>query len=107
MGISKIVITGGPCAGKSTALSRIQSEFTALGYRVLFIGETATELIGGGVAPWTCKTNGEYQKLQLRLQIEKEKIFEITDTQICGKKDVWPFGILNFDTILSCTFLIL
>ena len=76
MGISKIVITGGPCAGKSTALSRIQSEFTALGYRVLFIGETATELIGGGVAPWTCKTNGEYQKLQMRLQIEKEAVFE-------------------------------
>ena len=76
MAISKIVITGGPCAGKSTALSRIQSEFTELGYRVLFIGETATELIGGGVAPWTCKTNGEYQKLQLKLQIEKERIFE-------------------------------
>lgn len=76
MGISKIVITGGPCAGKSTALSKIQREFTSLGYRVLFIGETATELISGGVAPRTCKTNGEYQKLQMRLQIEKESIFE-------------------------------
>ena len=26
--ITKIVITGGPCAGKSTAMSRIQNTFT-------------------------------------------------------------------------------
>ncbi len=73
--IYKIVITGGPCAGKSTAMSRIQNEFTNLGYKVLFIPETATELITGGVAPWTCKSRNEYQKYQLLLQIEKEKIF--------------------------------
>ena len=35
MNLTKIVITGGPCAGKSTALSRIQEEFTELGYTVL------------------------------------------------------------------------
>lgn len=75
MDISKIVITGGPCAGKSTAMSWIQKEFTQMGYTVLFIPETATELISGGVAPWTCGTNAEYQKCQLKLQIEKEKIF--------------------------------
>lgn len=51
MKISKIVITGGPCGGKSTALGRIKDRFTAKGYRVLFVSETATELISGGVAP--------------------------------------------------------
>lgn len=76
MEISKIVITGGPCAGKSTAMSWVQNAFTQIGYKVLFVSETATELITGGVAPWTCGTNVEYQKCQLRLQIEKEKIFE-------------------------------
>lgn len=74
--ITKIVITGGPCAGKSTAMSRIQNAFTQMGYSVLFVPETATELIKGGVAPWTCGTNGEYQKCQLRLQLDKERIFE-------------------------------
>ena len=54
MEITKIVITGGPCAGKTTAMSWIQSNFTKLGYTVLFVPETATELITGGVAPWTC-----------------------------------------------------
>ena len=76
MEISKIVITGGPCAGKSTAMSWVQNAFTQMGYTVLFVPETATELITGGVAPWTCGTNAEYQKCQLKLQIEKENIFE-------------------------------
>ena len=73
--ITKIVLTGGPCAGKSTAMSWIQNAFTARGYKVLFIPETATELITGGVAPWTCGSNLDYQCCQMRLQIEKEKVF--------------------------------
>lgn len=76
MDISKIVITGGPCAGKSTAMSWIQNAFTQMGYTVLFVSETATELITGGVAPWICRTNLEYQKCQIKLQMEKEAIFE-------------------------------
>ena len=76
MELIKIVITGGPCAGKSTGLERIRREFGSCGWTVLFVPETATELIGGGVAPWTCGTNGEYQKCQMRLQLEKEAIFE-------------------------------
>ena len=76
MQITKIVITGGPCAGKSTAMSWIQNAFTQMGYAVLFVPETATELITGGVAPWTCGSNCEYQKCQLRLQLDKEKVFE-------------------------------
>ena len=76
MEIKKIVITGGPCAGKTTALSWIQNKITALGYTVLFVPETATELITGGVAPWTCRTNRDYQLGQMELQLFKEKVFE-------------------------------
>lgn len=76
MELSKIVITGGPCGGKSTALSWIEKAFEQKGYTVLFVPETATELITGGVAPWTCGSNAEYQKCQMRLQMEKEKVFE-------------------------------
>ena len=76
MDITKIVITGGPCAGKSTAMSWIQNSFSQMGYTVLFIPETATELITAGVAPWTCGSNGEYQKCQMRLQLDKERVFE-------------------------------
>lgn len=76
MSITKIVITGGPCAGKTTAMSWVQNAFTEKGYRVLFVPETATELIGGGVAPWTCGTNVDFQKCQMKLQLEKERLFE-------------------------------
>ncbi len=76
MTITKIVITGGPCAGKTTGMSWIQNHLSRFGYTVLFVPETATELIGGGVAPWTCGTNLDYQKCQLKLQQTKEELFE-------------------------------
>ncbi|MBP3655775.1 MAG: AAA family ATPase [Clostridia bacterium] len=75
MEIRKIVITGGPCGGKTTALSWIQHHVTKKGWTVLFVPETATELITGGVAPWTCGSNADYQLCQMGLQLEKEKIF--------------------------------
>ena len=74
--IIKVVITGGPCAGKSTAMSWVQKAFSQMGYVVLFVPETATELITGGVAPWTCGNNTEFQKCLLSLQMEKERVFE-------------------------------
>lgn len=86
MEISKIVITGGPCAGKTTAMSWVQNAFTQMGYTVLFVPETATELITGGVAPWTCGTNTEYQKCQMQLQIEKEKLFEQAARTMASEK---------------------
>lgn len=76
MMITKIVITGGPCGGKSSAMKRIREEITECGYTVLCVPETATELISGGVAPWTCGTNADYQRCQIKLQLEKEKVFE-------------------------------
>ena len=84
--ISKIVITGGPCAGKSTAMSWIRNAFSQRGYSVLIVPETATELITGGVAPWTCGTNADYQKCQVELQITKERLFEqAASTMDAGK----------------------
>lgn len=84
--VTKIVITGGPCAGKTTAMSWIQNAFTQMGYTVLFVPETATELITGGVAPWTCKSNADYQKCQLTLQAEKERVFQMAAEAMTGKK---------------------
>jgi len=82
--ITKIVVTGGPCAGKSTAMSYLQNEFTKKGYAVLFVPETATELILGGVAPWTTETKLDFQKACLKLQLEKERIFESVANKIAG-----------------------
>ena len=76
MKITKIVITGGPCAGKTTAMSWIQNAFTKEGYLVLFVSETATELSSGG-APWKyTKNNKEYQLQITKLMLAKEQAFE-------------------------------
>ena len=76
MEIRKIVITGGPCAGKTTGMSWIQNQMEKRGWTVLFVPETATELISGGVCPWTTGTNLDYQKCQVKLQLTKEELFE-------------------------------
>ena len=74
--ITKIVLTGGPCAGKTTALTWINNYFSQRGYVVLFVPESATELISNGVAPWTCETSYEFQIFQMKLQKIKEQIFD-------------------------------
>lgn len=76
MEITKIVVTGGPCAGKGEALRRIRDAFAPQGYTVLVIQETTTDLINGGVAPWTCGTSPDFQGCQIELQLDKEKVFE-------------------------------
>ncbi len=79
--ITKIVITGGPCAGKTTAMSWIQNAFMKKGYMVLFVDETATELIGGGALWKFTKSNRDYQFRLTELMLAKEKAFtEIAKT---------------------------
>jgi len=48
---TRIVLTGGPCAGKSTAMSRLTERLEGLGYKVLCIPETATQIILAGLNP--------------------------------------------------------
>ena len=47
---AEIVLTGGPCAGKSTAFSYIEQVVSGWGFRVLFASEVATFFINGGVS---------------------------------------------------------
>ena len=86
--VTKIVLTGGPCAGKTTALSHIQTRFTEMGYHVIIIPETASELILGGITPWGLNTNLDYQSAQMALQIEKEKIFFGAAQNVFGKEKI-------------------
>lgn len=101
--ITKIVITGGPSAGKTTGMSWIQNSFSKRGYTVLFVPETATELITGGVAPWTCGTNADYQKCQIKLQTEKESVFNMAAESMDAEKIliVCDRGILDNKAYMS------
>ena len=70
-----VVMTGGPCAGKTTAMNWIQNNFQKQGYKVLFIPETATCLINAGITPWEMPTILDFQSIVLDVQLQKEKIF--------------------------------
>jgi CYTH domain-containing protein/predicted ATPase len=46
----RVVLTGGPCGGKSTSLAAITDRLQGLGFQVYRVPETATLLLGGGVS---------------------------------------------------------
>lgn len=49
--ISKVVLTGGPCGGKTTAMAFLKRKFEDKGYRVIVVPEAATLCINGGLSP--------------------------------------------------------
>ena len=101
--ITKVVLTGGPCAGKTTAMNWIQSYFQKQGYKVLFIPETATELITGGLTPWETKTNNDFESILFDLQMEKEKLYEEGAKKLNNEKIliVCDRGILDNKAYMS------
>jgi len=77
--IFKVVLTGGPCGGKSTAMAAISERLTALGYQVFVVPEVATLLVTGGLTLATPRTPHEWMEIQtniLDLQIKLEDTFE-------------------------------
>lgn len=71
--IHKIVLTGGPCAGKTTALSRISDYFSKAGWHTLIVGEVDTELISSGFYRTSFADPLLFQKMLIQTQILKEK----------------------------------
>jgi CYTH domain-containing protein/predicted ATPase len=67
-----IVIGGGDCAGKTTALSRIRDFFTQLGYTVFICPEAATELIESGITPGGTVSNELFQELVFKKILSNE-----------------------------------
>ena len=72
--IKKIVLTGGPCAGKTTALVRIIEHFSGLGYKVFTIPEVPTMFTQAGMNYLTDNAKffyeGEKATLQIQLALE-------------------------------------
>ena len=72
-----IAITGGPCAGKTSAMGVLRERLDQLEIPALFIPEAATELILAGIAPWTCSSMLEFQTHVIARQLERETdVFE-------------------------------
>ncbi|CAN0311784.1 unnamed protein product [Discosporangium mesarthrocarpum] len=48
--VYKFVMTGGPCAGKTTAMEAVSSHFKEKGFRVFTVPEAATLLFNNGIS---------------------------------------------------------
>ena len=99
--ILRIVITGGPCGGKTTALEEISKIFRVQGYTVFTVNETATELINDGVKPFGNEKDllaiKDFQQAVLDAQLYKEGIREFA-AKCCGNDKVvilYDRGILD------------
>ena len=87
--ITKIVLTGGPCAGKTTALKFLREALIKNGYGAVVVPETSTELFSSGISPSKMNSLFDFHQTQLDVQLAKEYMFE----QACGK-------FKNFDHIV-------
>ena len=75
--VHRVVLTGGPCAGKSTSLGMLQTKLLSAGFNVYCVPEAATLLVNGGLT-WTEMTEDKatlYQLALLRTQIALEDAF--------------------------------
>lgn len=72
--ISRIVITGGPCAGKTTGMAWIANAFAQRGWKLIFMPESATEVILSWITAANCGVYA-FQKALMTLQARREKIY--------------------------------
>jgi thymidylate kinase len=75
--IKRIVLTGGPCAGKTTALVKVIEHFSSRGYKVFTIPEVPTLFSQAGMNYLTPNKGLFYQgeKATLEIQLALEDKF--------------------------------
>lgn len=73
----RLVLTGGPCGGKTTGQSRLCTFFENLGWKVFRVPETATVLLSGGIkfSDLSAEEAFKFQENLLRCMIQIENTF--------------------------------
>lgn len=74
MRIHNIVLTGGPCSGKTKVINALKEKLSQNGYNVIIVPETAAQLIGGNILPndKDYEHTLMFQDLVLKTQKQKE-----------------------------------
>ena len=73
MEVYKIVLTGGPCSGKTSVIESLKEKLSEAGYYVITVQETASELIRANMLPKEDYNHTlKFQETVLRLQSLKE-----------------------------------
>ena len=102
--VKRIVLTGGPCAGKTTILSKIEQDLLERGYKVFIVRESATELINGGITPHQSGVGIlNFQKLILVYQYQKEEIYNsaVLNTEDSDIVVIYDRGLLDNRAYIS------
>ena len=73
MKVYHLVLTGGPCAGKTTALSILEQRLSNLGYKVIILEEMATNVINSGIHP--ADFGNQYQHIIAQMIDNREKAY--------------------------------
>lgn len=101
--VKKIVLTGGPCAGKTTALVKIMEHFSSRGFKVFTIPEVPTIFLQAGMDYLTTNRDWFYEgeKDTLKTQLALEDYFSAMAETIDGPVViVCDRGALDISTYL-------
>ena len=102
--IKRIVLTGGPCAGKTTALVQVIEHFSSLGYKVFTIPEVPTLFSQAGMNYLTKNKDLFYQgeKATLEIQLALEDKF-LTMAQQCTEPTliVCDRGVMDISAYMT------
>ena len=92
-----VVLTGGPCSGKSTALSSIKECLEDRGYKVFIVNEAATALINSGIKPFGDNKISlyEFQRKILKYQMRQENIARFKSKFYKKSIVIYDRGILD------------
>lgn len=75
--VYKVVLTGGPCGGKTTGQSRLCTFFENMGWKVFRVPETATVLLSGGIkfTDLSAQEAFKFQENLLKTMLQIENTF--------------------------------
>uniref|UniRef100_A0A7S3EIU0 NadR/Ttd14 AAA domain-containing protein n=1 Tax=Rhodosorus marinus TaxID=101924 RepID=A0A7S3EIU0_9RHOD len=85
--IFRLVLTGGPCAGKTTAMTIIEERMRTRGFRTFIVPEAASLLISGGFMFGDISTDERrkgFQACLLKTQLSLEETF-YNLAKVCGQ----------------------
>lgn len=75
--VYKLVLTGGPCGGKTTGQDRLATFFENMGWKVFRVPETATVLLRGGIKfdELTPEQSFQFQENLLKTMMQIETVY--------------------------------
>ncbi|XP_055619555.1 TRPL translocation defect protein 14 isoform X3 [Toxorhynchites rutilus septentrionalis] len=102
--VYKLVLTGGPCGGKTTGQARLCTFFENLGWKVFRVPETATVLLSGGIKFSDLTTDEAYKfqenLLRTMIQIE-DTFFELGKSCVRNCLIICDRGVMDASAFVS------